>query len=102
MNANTKLNTLSSCDKIISFYVTYLLLQVSRMIQALKARADPFKAACRASSSHQNKTETPEKHKWSTGDRSLVPNSGVTFLYSVVPLPLIIPSQLIMSAPALD
>lgn len=66
------------------------------MIQALTARADPFKAACRASRTKQ----TPEKHKWSTGDRSLVPNSGVTFLYLVVPLPLI--SQLIMSAPALD
>lgn len=38
--------------------MTYLLLQVSRMIQALTARADPFKAACRASSSHQNKTDS--------------------------------------------
>lgn len=38
--------------------MTYLQLQVSRMIQALTARADPFKAACRASSSHQNKTDS--------------------------------------------
>lgn len=75
--------------------MTYLQLQVSRMIQALTARADPFKAACRASSSHQNKTDSGKAQ-----DRSLVPNSGVTFLYLVVPLPLI--SQLIMSAPALD
>lgn len=44
---------------------------------------------------HTRTKQTPEKHKWSTGDRSLVPNSGVTFLYLVVPLPLI--SQLIMS-----
>lgn len=38
--------------------MTYLQLQVSRMIQALTARANPFKAACRASSSHQNKTDS--------------------------------------------
>lgn len=69
---------------------------------ALQARADPFKAACGATGSHQNKIQAPEKLKWSTGDWSLVPNSVMTFLYLIVPLPHIIPSQLIMSAPALD
>ncbi len=61
-----------------------------------------FKAACGATSPHQNEIQTPEKLKWSAGDRSLDPNSVMTFLYLIVPLPLIIPSQLIMSAPALD
>lgn len=48
---------------------------------ALQARADPFKAACGATGSHQNKIQAPEKLKWSTGDWSLVPNSVMTFLY---------------------
>lgn len=61
-----------------------------------------FKTAFKATSSHQNQIQSPEKLKWSTRDGSLAPNSVMTFLYLIVPLPLIIPSQLIMSAPALD
>lgn len=70
--------------------------------RAVRAHADPFKAACRATSSHQNQIQTPEKLKWSTGDGSCVPNSVMTFLRLIVPLLLIIPSQLIICAPALD
>lgn len=69
---------------------------------ALQAHTDSFKAACGATSSHQNKTATQGKLKRSIGDRILAPNSVVTFLYLIVPLALVIPSQLIMSAPALD
>lgn len=31
--------------------------------RALQAHTDPFKAACRATSSHQNKIQSPEKLK---------------------------------------
>ncbi len=55
--------------------------------RALQALTDPFKGACRATSSHQNKIQTPEKLKWSSRDQSLVPSSVMTFPYLIVPLP---------------
>lgn len=48
--------------------------------RALQDHNDPFKAARGATSSHKNKTQALEKLKWSTGDRSLIPNSVMTFL----------------------
>lgn len=71
--------------------------------RALQAHAAPFKAACRATSSHRTKFRRLRKSSsGAPGTGALFPTVVLTFLYLIVPLYLIIPSQLIMTAPAQD